>query len=426
MTIFPDSNIFIHFKPIENWDWELYINQKLKIVICMCVINEIDKVKYSANTNITKRRVQDLIRKFNSSSLNVFNNIPFSIFVPDNLFELFHDANLDKEDKDDVFIASVLSFQKEYPQENICIISNDLGVQLKCKAYKIKYEIPAMEYLIQEDDTLTKEIRKLTVELNRLKNLQPSLRLQFDNGETFKQFDIKEPWKKYEDFIFNKMERLKMQYPYIEAETNENPYVLSLLNLYKKTPDKVEKYNKDLEKFYSDYEVYLRDTKESILKVKLTIVLNIDIMNTGSTPAENVDLYMHFPDGFSLINKDEYSSKDLEPLPPELSAYSLAPFDFNNSIPQFVYPKVSDISLSRFSIKKTNSYDVNDHFAIIKHNHLVSVCPLYLNFDTFDDVKNFEIKYTITAANVVDKIDGVLNVVFTKIPYTQDDEILIA
>lgn len=422
MIVFPDSNIFIHFKPIEHWDWVIDKNQKLTIGLCMCVVNELDKVKYSANTNITKRRVQDLIRKFSSSSDNIFNNIPFLIFSPVKLYELIHLTCLDKEDKDDVFIASVLNFQIEHPEEEILIISNDFGVQLKCKVHKLKCKIPEEGYLIQEDDNQTKEIRKLTVELNRVKNLQPSLKLQFENGETYKKFDIKEPWKKYEDVINNQMARLRKEYPFLEAETDENPYLLSLLKLYKKTPEKVEKYNKALEKYYSNYEAYLRKTKVLFFKEKLTIVLNIDISNMGNTPAENIDLYMHFPDGFTLRHKDENYSDEIKPFPPELSAYSLAPFDMSNSIPRLAIPKISDIDLSGFSIKKTNSYDVNDHFKIVKHNHLVSVYPLYLTFDNFDDVKSFEIIYKITAANMVDMIEGVLNVIVNKIPNTEFEE----
>lgn len=101
----------------------------------------------------------------------------------------------------DVFIASVLDYIHINPQDNLQIISNDLGVQLKCKAHKLKFLIPNEKYLISEEDAAEKEIKKLTFELNRVKNLQPKLRLQFDNGETHKAFDIKEHWKECEEEI---------------------------------------------------------------------------------------------------------------------------------------------------------------------------------------------------------------------------------
>ena len=422
MIVFPDSNIFIHFKPIENWDWGLYENQGLTIGLCLSVINELDKVKYSANTNVTKRRVQELVRKFSSSVDNVFNNIPFLIVVPEKLAELIQSTSLDKEDKDDVFIASVLSFKSEHSEEDTCIISNDLGVQLKCKVHKLKYKVPAEEYLIQEDDTDTKEIKKLTVELNRVKNLQPSLRLQFDNGKAFKKFDINEPWKEYGDVIVKEMERVKKESPFLQAETDGNPYGLTLLNLYKKTPERVAEYNKAMGKYYSDYEVYLQKTKVSFYKENLTLLLKIELTNTGNTPAENIDLHMHFPDGFTLSQKEDYYSKEIEPSPPELSTYSLAPFDMSKMLTRFAFPSIPNIDLSGFSIKKTNSYDVKDHFKIVKHNHVGSVYPLYATFDSFEDVQSFEITYKVTAANMVDMVEGGLNIVINKISDNEFEE----
>lgn len=422
MVVFPDSNIFIHFKPIENWDWTSHKNQGFKVGLCMSVINELDKVKYSANTNATKRRVQELVRKFSSSVDNIYNSVPFLIVVPENLNELIQNTHLDKEDKDDLFIATVLYFKNLNPSEDIYIISYDLGVQLKCKVHNLQYKIPEEEYLIQEDDAVTKEIKKLTAELNRVKNLQPTLRLQFESGEVFKKFDVNEPWKEYEDVIAKEMEKVKKEHPLLEAETTDNTYALTLLNLYKKTPELVAEYNKALEVYYSEYEIYLHKTKVSFYKENLTLILNIELSNTGNTPAENIDLYMHFPDGFTLSQKEDYYSTEREPSPPELSTYSLAPFDLSKMLTRFAFPSIPNIELSGFSIKKTNSYDVTDHFKIIKHNHTGSVYPLYATFDTFEDVKSFEITYQITAANMVDRVEGKLNVAINKISDSEFDD----
>jgi len=421
MVVFPDSNIFIHFKPIENWDWTSINNQNFKIGLCMSVVSELDKVKYSANTNATKRRVQELVRKFSSSIDNIFNSIPFLIVVPEKISEVIQNTNLDKEDKDDLFIATVLNFRYLNPDEDVYIISNDLGVQLKCKVHNLQYKIPEEEYLIQEDDADAKEIKKLTTELSRVKNLQPSLRLQFDTGETYKKYDVNEPWKEFESVIADEIEKVKKENPFLEPETNDSPSVLTLSNFYKKTPERVAEYNKALEKYYYEYEVYLHKTKVSFYKKNLTIILNIELSNMGNTPAENIDLYMHFPDGFTLCEKEDYYTKEIEPSPPELSTYSLAPYDMSKMFTGLTFPVLPNIDFSGFSIKKTNSYDVKDHFKIIKHNHTAPVYPLYVTFDTYEDVKSFEITYKITAANMVDMIEGKLNVIINKIDNAEFD-----
>ena len=421
MIIFPDSNIFIHFKPIENWDWNSEIDENFRIGLCMCIVNELDKIKYSSSSNATKRRVQETVKKFSVSTDNIFNAISFMIIVPENLSNSLLNNNLDKDDKDDLFIATVLSYKTQNPSTEISIITNDLGVQLKCKAHQINYKIPSEEYLIQEEDVATREIKKLTTELNRIKNLQPKLRLQFENGELFKKFDVNEPWKEYKEVIANEMERVKKEHPFLVPESNENPYELSLLSLYKKTPEKVEKFNEALKEYYADYEVYLHKTRVSFYKENLTLLLNIEISNSGNTPGEDIDLYMHFPDGFSLSRKDDYYSKESEPFPPDLSMYSLAPIDMSKILTRFAFPILPDINSGGFSITKSNSYDVKDQFKSIKHNHSGSVYPLYVTFDRFEDVHSFEITYKITAANMVDMVESNLKVIVSKILELDED-----
>jgi hypothetical protein len=90
--------------------------------------------------------------------------------------------------------------------------------------------------------------------------------------------------------------------------------------------------------------------------------------------------------------------------------------------PRLISPALPEFNLGGLSIRKTNSYDVNDHFRIVKHNHYSEIDDLYVMFDRFEDVKSFEISYTISAANMVDLIKGKLNVVINKIPNLPDDE----
>lgn len=421
MILFPDTNILIHFQPIENWDWKSELGN-IQIGLCLSIINELDKTKYSVSSNNTKRRVQGLVKKISSSSTLIFNHIPFIIYMPEGLQEILKSFHLDMNDKDDVFIASVLQYMHVNPQDDVQIISNDLGVQLKCKAHRIKFLIPDEKYLINEEDSAEKEIKKLTVELNRIKNLQPKLRLQFDNGETQKAFDIKEPWKEYEDEIIETLEAIRAANPFLEPDLETNQERFQLFDLYKKTPDKVARYNEALQEYYSDYELYLKKNKVYAYKEKLTVILKIELSNFGNTPAEDIDLYMHFPDGFRLGEKDDYYAKEREPSPPDLSSYSMAPIDFSTLIPSLMTSHLSNINLGRFSIKKTNSYEVKDYFKNIKHNHIGRVNPLYVTFDRFEDAKNFEITYKITAGNMVDIEENSLHVIINKIEDFDSEE----
>jgi hypothetical protein len=74
----------------------------------------------------------------------------------------------------------------------------------------------------------------------------------------------------------------------------------------------------------------------------------------------------------------------------------------------------SPATLSGFSLRKTNSYEVKDHFKRIKHGHQVSVNALVMTFPTFDSAASFQIDYRVTAANMPVPLTGKLNVKVVK------------
>ena len=85
MIIFPDTNILVHFQPIENWIDEMEPHTNLTIGICLATINELDKLKYSLNNNTIKRRVQEVVKKLGSEKKLGSKNLPLILYAPDSI-----------------------------------------------------------------------------------------------------------------------------------------------------------------------------------------------------------------------------------------------------------------------------------------------------------------------------------------------------
>jgi len=414
MVIFPDTNVLAHFAPLEDWEVKYLSSDPTIIALAPSIISELDKVKYSAASTETKRRVQRLVKKLGDNPQLVFKDLKF-IFAdgPTPLAEYMANHHLDTEDKDDHFFASLLYFREQNPQENVAALTNDLGVKLKCKRHQIAFIPAPEEYLIQESDEATRELKRLTAEVNRLKNLQPVLSMLFDNDKQHKTFKVSEPWRDYEYAVVEGIAEIKTKHPYLKPEQQQqNSLGLMLLDLYQKTPEKVEKYNAALGDYFKQYESYLRRKFGGNYKRSLTLQIELSVSNTGTTPADNVDIYLHFPDGFVLREQDEYYKVEPEPDPPELSHYQLAPLDLTKYLypsPNFALP-----SIGNFSIKKTNSYEVTDARPTVKHHYSYLLKKLFVTFDSYEEVKGFAIEYSITASNLVDKAEGTLHVAIEK------------
>ena len=414
--VFPDTNVFVHFQPIEKWNKTDIVADDFQVALSPSVISELDKIKYSAGSAATKRRVQETVKRLSESTNMLFDNLQF-VFIDDpNPFDEFlRSHNLSSTDKDDHFLATVKFFKESHPLDGVIVLTNDLGVKLKCKRHGIEFISPESKYGVVEPDESSKEIKKLLSQLDRLQNLQPVVKMCFPGGEQRQIFDLEEPWDDYEYIVKEKMEEIRASNPHIKAEpTPDNEWMVAL-QLYRKTPEKVKKYNDALDEFYKKYELYLKRSEGMNYKKALTIQLELEIMNFGTNPAEDVDIYMHFPDGFTLLTKDQYYSGEMPPSPPELQYYSLAPIDTQSMLSSIIGSSFPRINTDRFSIKKTNSYDVDENYEYIKHNATYSFRKLYVMFDSFEDAKSFEITYTMTAGNMVEKTNGSLQVILNKI-----------
>ena len=330
--------------------------------------------------------------------------------------------NLDKENKDDNFLGSILKFIADNPTEQILVLSDDYGVQMKSVLHKIPFLASPDKYLVLDDDKENQEIKKLSVELNLLKNRQPKLDFLFSNGKEFFSTSIDRPRPIVQHEIDLKMNSIKTEYPILVMDNEEKEEENSLkilrrgFNLFPKTPEKIEKYNAALESFYSEYEDFLKQEKIRFYKDQLTISIHLELSNIGTLPADDVDIYMHFPDGF-ILSENRPSEKLKKPELPDLAEFQMAMPKvsrlFNPIAFDYMKGKLKPDS-GNFSIKKTNSYDVRQHLISLKHNEQISIRTLYCTFNNYEEAKNFSIDFNITSGNIVQKITGTLHVVINK------------
>jgi hypothetical protein len=152
------------------------------------------------------------------------------------------------------------------------------------------------------------------------------------------------------------------------------------------------------------------------------IQLDIELINSGTLPAEDVDIYLHFPDGFELIDNEDVLEEPEEPKILSFEQYSLSPLrgifnspNFGNRIASLYSPHVSTIrNVSSPRIRRVHSYDVDFNVRRLKHNQKEPLDPLYSLFDSFEAAQSFSIDYKIQAGNVPMQIDEKLKVEIIK------------
>lgn len=421
--IFIDTNIFLHFEDLEeiNWikDFEL---DECTLVIAPIIIDELDEKKLG-NSKIAKRARKALhkIEEYSGSEKVKINSKVLVKILNDKPKTEFYDENeLNFKEQDHRLLASMIKFRSDFKKENIAICTNDVGPRIRARGFNFQSFKPNEKYLLPfEDDLKEKEINKLKLELSTIKSKNPILDLKFNNGKNHLRIKQKEcsikPIKLFDD----KMKKFKEEFPPVDLETMlPDTERKNISEFNKPSIGQFSEYNQKLEKFNEEYEESLKAQIIFDYREELTYTIKLSLENSGKLPAENIDIHLHFPDGFELINASDKPTREKLPKPPKKpkTRFDYEPLNIHSLLANIPSHQTSNIHIGNLGpdIKKTNSYDVNYNVDYLKHSYQRKLDDLLITFDSPEDVKSFGVEFIISAGNMTEQVSGTLNVILEK------------
>ncbi len=426
-SIFLDTNIFLHFTSFDEIQWLKESDcSECEIVLSPFVIDELDKKKVGTSKvgNRARTALQKIEKLIEANKLEIQKGVQINIVdhKPTKGFYDQHELNYDEPDQR--ILASIIDYRLKNPTTTIVLCSDDIGPRLRAKNFQIEtLKLSDVYRLASEESENEKKIKKLEHENLLLKTKIPKLKLEFDNGLEYKKIKVKESSLLARDqFIEINILKIKDETPYLEIlnkkDSNGNTLSAISMQLAALSQDQVDQYNIDLDKYFEEVEQYLESLYEFEHQQELSYPIEISIFNEGTVPGEEIDVHLHFPDGFDLMEPNDLIKLPKKPDPPyrpkhrmDFRSLSINPAIF---LPRTQFTPPSNIDFNRPSIKKTNSYDVNMYRKYIKHSYSVKLDDLVMVYKQRDDVTNYQIEYKITAANMPQGVSGQLNIIFEK------------
>lgn len=432
MNLFLDTNFLIHFKSFVGINWkESFTYDSLTLIISSQVIKELDKHKYSSTIEIA-RKAQSVLKKIEKLTLNqnpvqIASQIQLQILYQHPKDKTFKTYSLDIKDCDDIILASIIEYKKTV--KDVSLLTNDVGPRLKAKSLGVNVYEPLSNWAVKiVKNPYLKELNSLKKENENLKARIPKLKLQFSNGENYIKFKKIKKHHLNPQAIEDEINKVKEKYPKIvhDEDNSHNQSIFDMKNqnlskpLRHLDPFGVSKrqeidYNEKLEQYYSDYTKYLHDLFISRVKRSLSYELEIEIANEGNVPAENIDVNLKFPDGFELIDSEDFND---EPEPPKPPTKPSGGFPFLTSILDYHIPtphsptEYLPTNVGKPNIKKGNSYLVEINVASVKHNQIEKFDHMTVAYSKEESIRSFEIKFLLQADNVPNEVSGILKVVF--------------
>ena len=435
MKVFFDTMIYLHYKSLDQLDFAGILGSgPHDVLVPRITLRELDKHKNTHKSSRVQDRARRVLQKLErwAGGEEVRPGV-CAEFLPAIPAVEYAKLGLKPEWSDDVLVATVLQYKTDNPTESVALVTQDSGPRLTASHLGISVvELPEEYRLPSEPDPLEVENRELARTIATLQNALPKLNVSFagsEDPERHARFTIEPPPSSMEEEIARKVEELKSNLPKQHPPKATPPTPNSSLSTLQTqlaglsyidpiVPEEYERYNRDVDTYITRYEQYMRDTWELRAAARRTLTFTIRISNVGTAPADDVDIFLHFPDGFRLFQQDHLPDCPDEPRPPRKPRSRMQMIaDSIGTIPRmnFAVPCVPDFKMrTSFSIERTRSYDVTDHFSRIKHGAIAILPEMFLTFDSYETASSFRCTYTVRPANLPEPITGELHFVIEK------------
>lgn len=439
--LFLDTMIYLHFSPLENIPFnEIFDSEKIIIVFPYITAIELDKHKDTHQSQRIRDRASERLNMIYKTLTGTSTKIRENVFLEDYCRRPsesdFASYELNPTWNDDVLMASILKFKQDHVDDQVVLISHDIGPKLRAHHFDIscvdlndKYRLP------QDEDPILKENKKLKNDLLRLQSAMPHLLVSF-HGLSDEQNRIVYTLSTLKGTrIQNKeelIEKIRTDFPTLVPSTPISPDItegivgiakaMANINLDPIPESEFTRYKKEVDLFLSKYSTYI--DRFNAYHSRPIIILELDVRNFGEAPANDIDLHINFPDGFLVCTDKSLPEEPKPPKPPVKPRtshqmlfsnlnFDLKPSYFHDGITASLQDPFTLIPES-FSLKQINGFELKDHFERIKHNYHIHIQPLYIIFPSYEKAHSFHFDYKLSAANIPQSECGKLNVIIEK------------
>ncbi len=426
--LFVDTNIFLHYKIFTDIDWAKEFNMKqIKIVITSTTLSELDNKKYESHSKKVRERAEKVLSKIgailDSDKPYEFRNGVYLHFLADEPRTDWRKERLDPNSKDDRLMAHILDFIRVEAMDTrrVSVVSGDTGLRIKAETRNIKVRRLSEDLrIIVSPDPVEKELEEVKKKLSKLQSLLPDLKLQFITAS--ESMDVLEhrmspsssPLPQEE--IDNKIRELEKGLTFNLPCSAAHSRLSQITNPLLPTEDEVKRYNNDAKEYLESYAEYMRKHWEYEEIWNRSIRLDFVLINSGSAPADDIDVFLLFEDGFEV--KDSFLE---QPTAPEHPRQPRSPYEIfkegTESLSLFpsLRPNVTDLAnppsnITGPKIRKTNSYEVKFEIRRLKHGLQINLDSLYITFPSTKEAKPFHIDYNLLVANYPEEFKGQLHV----------------
>jgi hypothetical protein len=177
-ALFLDTNIFMHFRQVDEIDWTgMASADRVELVIAPVVYRQLDRYKDQKFERV--RTALSKIRSLTRSGGQVRTNVRLVFLHEDPLID-YAAHRLDRQSEDDQLIVSMVQFRNESGVAEVVLVTDDFLLEQKARAQHFAVVRPDDSLRLRvETSAEDRERKRLRDENLRLLGRQPQLALRF-------------------------------------------------------------------------------------------------------------------------------------------------------------------------------------------------------------------------------------------------------
>ncbi len=418
IKVFLDTNIYLHFRHLSNLPLcDLLQTDCLTVVMPRITIRELDIQKNQNSSGKLRQRARDTLISIEawSNGEQIAPNVNFERLSAGPAIDLAQ-YGLDPGWQDDVLIGTIVDYSEKHPDDVAVLITNDTGPRLKCADLGIKSVKPGDDLaLAPEPDEVQLELRALRQQVMRLESAVPKVQVRFaglDESRQHRRFELATPSPISDDMIRDAVARLERDYPEEKPSPDEDRVRLMIGRNFIDPARSRDSRNKEREKYFHDYVEYLHSYHAFKARRQLVLEVDIEIVNAGTAPAEDIDAWFDFPPDIVnvLTEFDLYGPPPMperpKPVDP-LDYMSMSRLDTTGWLANSMVENKR--AMLPISIQRDGQLRVKYHTHRLKHGVAAKLPTLYVDLVSWEFAKSFQCQFEIRLANAIDPVCGKLH-----------------
>ena len=442
--VFPDTNIFLHYPPLSNIDWQALCNCKhVHLVVCLQVIHELDSKKSDSRLASRAERAIKEIREAHRTGATIRDNVKLSLFNHELRHSEFAET-LSPDSGDDKIVHHVRAYREHHPEHDVALATEDFGMELRCEAGGVRViRMDSALRLENPQDELSKKHKQAVQELAALKNRLPRLTVGIvQRGEAPvaghpPEFKVNDGWQALD--VDAEIEKQQRQYPKQagrHARPTASQHTQSLGELISGwsemsrfiSEEDWEEYDTELDDYFDDYRKYVQAVNHLESVKSRCITFDLILQNGGNGLATDIDVIVVCPAAVhGLFASQSKEAKLLEeprtpPKPPETPR----PSDFRQELNRLKHSAwarsvVPDLRfmhrgdeftpLAQLVKSPEGIWEIHVRLQKLKHGHTANLGTFFAVFQSWKEARPFSVLFAISASELTEKMEGTLSVI---------------